>query len=131
MIRLLILANLDRFSSSTSLLGGSPSVEEIIYWLTLLIDTTVPIVGNASQRPHGSVGNDGDFNMICSVDYTISRIWAADSGRDRVGRCSFKKSRYLRPATCKRRMRGGRDLTLRLHHGIYGLGSAAGRVAWN
>ena len=66
-------------------LEGSPFVEETSYWLTLLIDTEVPIVGNASQRPHGSVSNDGDRNIIDSVDDIISRIWADGNGRNCVG----------------------------------------------
>jgi hypothetical protein len=66
-------------------LEGSPFVEETIYWLNLLIDTTVPIAGNSSQRPHGAVGNDGDRNIVDSVDYITSRIWADESGRDCVG----------------------------------------------
>ena len=66
-------------------LEGSPFVEETIYWLNLLIDTTVPIAGNSSQRPHGAIGNDGDRNIVDSVDYITSRIWADESGRDCVG----------------------------------------------
>ncbi|MBI4526315.1 MAG: asparaginase [Deltaproteobacteria bacterium] len=66
-------------------LEGSPNVEESIYWLNLLIDATVPVVGNASQRPHGSIGNDGDLNIIHSVEYIASRIWADENGRDDVG----------------------------------------------
>jgi hypothetical protein len=66
-------------------LEGSPYVEETSYWLNLLIDTTVPIVGNASQRAHGAVSNDGDRNIIDAVDYILSRIWADESGRDTVG----------------------------------------------
>ncbi len=66
-------------------LEGSPNVEESIYWLNLLIDATVPIVGNASQRPHGSIGNDGDLNIIHSVEYIGSRIWADENGLDDVG----------------------------------------------
>jgi L-asparaginase len=66
-------------------LEGSPFVEETIYWLNLLIDTTLPIVGNSSQRPHGAIGNDGDRNIIDSVDYITSRIWADENGRDCVG----------------------------------------------
>jgi hypothetical protein len=66
-------------------LEGSPFVEETIYWLNLLIDASVPIVGNSSQRPHGAVGNDGDRNIVDSVDYITSRIWADQSGRDCVG----------------------------------------------
>ncbi len=30
---------------------GSPQVEESAYWFNLLIDTTLPICGNAAQRP--------------------------------------------------------------------------------
>jgi len=66
-------------------LEGSPFVEETIYWLNLLIDTTLPIVGNSSQRPHGAIGNDGDRNIVDSVDYITSRIWADEQGRDCVG----------------------------------------------
>ena len=66
-------------------LEGSPFVEETSYWLNLLIDTPVVIVGNASQRAHGAVSNDGDRNIIDAVDYIVSRIWADDNGRDTVG----------------------------------------------
>ena len=66
-------------------LEGSPFVEETSYWLNLLIDTPVPCVGNASQRAHGAVSNDGDRNIIDAVDYILSRIWADNDGRDSVG----------------------------------------------
>ena len=66
-------------------LEGSPFVEETIYWLNLLIDTHLPIVGNSSQRPHGAIGNDGDRNIVDAVDYITSKIWADESGRDCVG----------------------------------------------
>ena len=66
-------------------LEGSPFVEETTYWLNLLIDAAVPIVGNSSQRPHGAIGNDGDRNIVDSVDYITSRIWADESGRDCIG----------------------------------------------
>jgi L-asparaginase len=66
-------------------LEGSPFVEETTYWLNLLIDTTVPICGNSSQRPHGALANDGDRNIVDSVDYITSRIWADEKGRDSVG----------------------------------------------
>jgi L-asparaginase len=66
-------------------LEGSPFVEETTYWLNLLIDTKVPIVGNSSQRPHGAIGNDGDRNIVDSVDYITSRIWADENGHDFIG----------------------------------------------
>ncbi|HXF74831.1 MAG TPA: asparaginase domain-containing protein [Methylomirabilota bacterium] len=66
-------------------LEGSPFVEETTYWLNLLIDTAVPIVGNSSQRPHGALANDGDRNIVDAVDYITSKIWADESGKDSVG----------------------------------------------
>jgi len=64
---------------------GSPSVEESAYWLSLLIDTRVPISCNASQRAHGTIANDGDHNLVDSVEYLVSRAWADKDGGDRVG----------------------------------------------
>ncbi|MBI2209980.1 MAG: asparaginase [Deltaproteobacteria bacterium] len=66
-------------------LEGSPFVEESSYWLNLLIDTAAPIVGNASQRAHGAVSNDGDRNIIDAVEYITARVWADESGRNCVG----------------------------------------------
>ncbi|MGH7033779.1 MAG: asparaginase domain-containing protein [Stellaceae bacterium] len=64
---------------------GSPAVEETAYWLNLLIDTTLPICGNAAQRPQGQTSNDGPQNIIDSVTYIDSRIWADAEGRNRAG----------------------------------------------
>jgi hypothetical protein len=66
-------------------LEGSPTVEETGYWLSLLIDTTVPISCNSAQRPHGALSADGDRNLVDSVDYIRSRIWADADGVDAVG----------------------------------------------
>jgi hypothetical protein len=66
-------------------LEGSPTTEETAYWLGLLIDTDVPIVGNASQRTHGMLSNDGDRNIVDSVEYILSGIWRDADGADRVG----------------------------------------------
>ncbi len=66
-------------------LEGSPTTEETVYWLNLLIDTTVPIVGNSSQRTHGMLSNDGDRNIVDSVDYIVSGIWKDTNGFDKVG----------------------------------------------
>jgi len=66
-------------------LEGSASVEETCYWLNLLIDTRVPIAGNAAQRPHGQVGSDGDHNIIDSVTYIVSHVWADPTGQDEIG----------------------------------------------
>jgi L-asparaginase len=66
-------------------LEGSPTGEETIYWLNLVIPTEVPLVANASQYPHGVLGNDGDHNLLESTRYLTSRVWAGDDGKDRVG----------------------------------------------
>ena len=53
-------------------LEGSPTVEETIYWLNLLIETDLPLAGIASQRPHGQLANDGDRNIVDAVDFVLS-----------------------------------------------------------
>ena len=64
---------------------GSPRIEETIYWLNLLLDCTVPVCGNAAQRPHGQVSADGAKNLLDSIDYILSRVWADAQGRNRAG----------------------------------------------
>jgi L-asparaginase/Glu-tRNA(Gln) amidotransferase subunit D len=76
-------------------LEGSPNVEETIYWLNLVIDTTLPIVGNASQQPHGGMGNDGDQNIVDAVDYIVSRVWADETGRNRVGAVAIQNKQIF------------------------------------
>ena len=66
-------------------LEGSPTTEETTYWLSLLIDTRVPIVGISSQRTHGMLSNDGDRNIVDSVNYIVSGVWKDVDGRDRIG----------------------------------------------
>ena len=57
-------------------LEGSPTVEETIYWLSLLIDTDLAIAGIAAQRPHGQLANDGDRNIVDAVDLIASGLGA-------------------------------------------------------
>jgi hypothetical protein len=64
---------------------GSPRIEESLYWFNLLLDTTLPICGNAAQRVHGMISNDGPKNIVDSVDYIASRIWADEQGRNQAG----------------------------------------------
>jgi L-asparaginase len=64
---------------------GSPRIEETLYWLNLLIDTTLPICGCSSQRVHGMVGNEGDKNLVDATEFIASRAWADEAGRNRVG----------------------------------------------
>jgi hypothetical protein len=64
---------------------GSPRIEETLYWFNLLLDTTLPICGNAAQRVHGMISNDGPKNIVDSVEYIASRIWADGEGRNHAG----------------------------------------------
>lgn len=66
-------------------LEGSPTTEETMYWLGLLIDTTVPLVGHAAQRTHGALSADGDRNIVDGVKYILSGIALDEDGVDRVG----------------------------------------------
>ena len=64
---------------------GSPRVEETLYWLNLMLDTTLPVCGNAAQRIHGEISNDGPKNLVDSVDYITSRVWQDGDGKNRAG----------------------------------------------
>jgi hypothetical protein len=54
-------------------------------WLNLLIDTDLPMCGNSSQRPHGSLANDGDHNIVDSVDWILSGAWRGADGKNAAG----------------------------------------------
>lgn len=71
--------------SGAQWLEGSPTTEETLYWLSLLLDTTLPIVGHVAQRPHGSISADGPRNIADGVSYIVSGIALDGEGRDRVG----------------------------------------------
>lgn len=67
-------------------LEGSPFIEETTYWLSLLIDTTVPIVSCSSpDYEHGTLSATGDGHLVDAVRYLASRVWSDEEGRDRVG----------------------------------------------
>ncbi|UUA05071.1 MULTISPECIES: asparaginase domain-containing protein [Streptomyces] len=68
-------------------LEGSPTVDETLYWLGLLIDTTAPLVGHAAQRRHQSLSADGDRNVVDGVKFIASGVALDERGEDRVGAC--------------------------------------------
>lgn len=68
-------------------LEGSPTVDETLYWLGLLVDTTVPLVGHAAQRRHQAASADGDRNVVDGVKYIASGVSLDENGADRVGPC--------------------------------------------
>ncbi len=74
---------------------GSPAVEETAYWLNLLIDTSLPICGNAAQRPQGQISNDGPQNIVDSLAYIGSRIWADEAGKNRTGVIVLQEQRFF------------------------------------
>jgi L-asparaginase len=74
---------------------GSPRNEESIWWLNLLIDTTVPICGNSAQRAHGMISNDGPKNLVDSAAYIASRVWADNQGRDQAGAVMIQEQRIF------------------------------------
>ena len=66
-------------------LEGSPGIEDSSYWLNLLVDTTRPLSTNSSQRDRGGLSPDGDGNMVCSIRYILSDVWADEKGADKIG----------------------------------------------
>lgn len=74
---------------------GTPRIEETMYWLNLAIDATVPVCGNAAQRYHGMISNDGPKNITDSVDYIYSKVWADADGRNRAGMVLIQDQRVF------------------------------------
>jgi L-asparaginase/Glu-tRNA(Gln) amidotransferase subunit D len=102
---------------------GSPRIEEAIYWLNLLVDATVPICGNAAQRMHGMISNDGPKNIVDSVDYIASRVWADEQGRNQAGAVLIQEQRVFAARGAKGRCASGRlcgDWRTRRHPGCGG-----------
>src|SRR5712691_6896808 len=100
---------------------GSPRIEETIYWLNLLIDTTLPICGNAAQRPQGMISNDGPKNIVDSVDYIASRVWADEQGRNHAGAVLIQEQRvFAARVVQKADARPGGYLATGGHGGILG-----------
>ena len=100
---------------------GSPRIEETIYWLNLLIDTTRPICGNAAQRAHGMISADGPKNIVDSVDYIASRVWADHEGRNLAGAVLIQEQRvFAARAVQKGDARPGGYVATGGHGGILG-----------
>jgi hypothetical protein len=66
-------------------LEGSPSVEDTAYWLSLMVDTRLPIAANSAHRNRGEISPDGDGNIVNSVSYILSGVWADEQGRNQLG----------------------------------------------
>lgn len=110
-------------------LEGSPAMEETVYWLNLLIDTPLPICGNSAQRPHGTLSHDGDRNIVDSVEYIASAVWADADGRDCLGVVVIQDeliftSREVQKADA----RPGGYVATGGHGGVIGAATAGGEV---
>jgi hypothetical protein len=66
-------------------LEGSPTTEETMYWLGLVIDTELPLVGHTAQRRHQTLSADGDRNIVDGVKFLTSGAALDDQGRNRLG----------------------------------------------
>lgn len=66
-------------------LEGSPSVEDTSYWLSIMVDTTLPITANSAHRNRGEISPDGDGNIVNSINYILSKVWADEQGRNMLG----------------------------------------------
>jgi L-asparaginase len=109
---------------------GSPQIEETAYWYNLLIDTKLPICGNAAQRPHGQISNDGPKNIVDSVEFIASGIWADDAGRNRCGVTVIQEQQiFAAREVAKVDARPGGYVATGGHGGILGQISHAGRLA--
>jgi L-asparaginase len=100
---------------------GSPRIEETIYWFNIMLDTTLPVVGNAAQRTHGQISNDGPKNIVDSVDYIASRVWADAEGRNRAGMVLIQEQQiFAAREVQKGDARPGGYVTTGGHGGILG-----------
>jgi L-asparaginase len=105
---------------------GSPRIEETLYWFNLAIDAAVPICGNASHRYHGQISSDGPQNIVDSVDYIYSRVWADAQGRNRAGMVLIENQRiYAAREVMKVDARPGGYAVTGGHGGV--LGGVGGR----
>lgn len=66
-------------------LEGSPSIENTSYWLSLMVDSELPISANAAHRTRGYISADGDGNILQSVNYILSNVWGDEFGRNQLG----------------------------------------------
>ena len=108
---------------------GSPQVEETAYWFNLLIDTTLPICGNAAQRPQGQVSADGPKNIINSVAFISSRVWADEQGRNRCGTVVIQEQQFFAAReVAKVDARPGGYVATGGHGGIIGQVTHRGRM---
>jgi len=81
----------------------------------------VPICGNAAQRPNGQISNDGPKNIVDSVAYITSRVWADEAGKNRAGMVLVQEQRIFSARDVQKAdARPGGYVTTGGHGGIIG-----------
>jgi L-asparaginase/Glu-tRNA(Gln) amidotransferase subunit D len=109
---------------------GSPQVEETAYWFNLLLDTTLPVCGNAAQRPQGMISNDGPKNIVDSIAFVRSGAWKDADGRNRCGVVVIEEQQYFAAREVyKSDARPGNYRATGGHGGILGQTSHTGAVS--
>src|SRR6185436_18775899 len=109
---------------------GSPQIEESAYWFNLLIDTTLPICGNAAQRPQGQISADGPANIVDSARFIRSRLWADEQGKNRCGVVVIQEQQlFAAREVTKADARPGGYVAAGGHGGVIGNISHTGRIA--
>lgn len=109
---------------------GSPHIEETVYWFNLLIDTRLPICGNAAQRPQGEASADGPRNILDSIAYIRSGIWKDETGANRCGTVLIQEQQYFAAReVAKVDARPGGYAAMGGHGGILGQTSHYGNIA--
>ena len=109
---------------------GSPQVEESAYWFNLLIDTTLPICGNAAQQPRARSAMTGRENIVNSVRlHRLGRV-GGQGGPQSLRPVSSSRSSSLFAAreVAKVDARPGGYVATGGHGGIIGNISHTGRI---
>src|SRR5262249_4765794 len=86
-----------------------------------VVEWTLAIWGNAEQRLHGMISNDGPKNIVDSVEYIASRVWEDEQGRNRAGAVLIQEQRvFAARAVQKADARPGGYVATGGHGGILG-----------
>ena len=110
-------------------LEGSPTIEETVYWLNLLVDARIPIVANAAQRPNRSLSADGPRNIVDSVDYIVSGVWSDTDGNNELGAVMVQDEQiFAARQVQKSDARPGGYVAAGDHGGILGTMGVPGKV---
>ncbi len=100
---------------------GSAQVEETAYWLSLTLDTTLPVCVNAAQRAQGEISADGPKNIVDSIAYIGSGKWKDGSGRDKCGAVAIQEQQiFAAREVAKSDARPGNYRALGGHGGVLG-----------